>query len=239
MKHSGFPANYWLLSALVAALAMAQGCGTGEYEKRMQAKTWTRGLPGGGGAPSGPRADVPGVAATISPPANMEAQATPTNPPGANVAGLKAAYEGFVVDAAQGKQYYYCYLISAEAGADAMEPVLKSLQAAIQGDVNWEKKDSEEKGADGKPLKIRTAFAKGKQKFGYVTQGGEKQTSETDGVLQVWDREIQPGGAHLLIVWRVPAALATKQYVNPEERGRSMALSVAPKQAAPAGAAGK
>ncbi len=225
MKHSNCLANYWILTVVIAALVVAQGCGTGEYEKRMQAKRWA-GKSAGRGVPAGPKTEVPGMAATFSPPAGLEAMKTPTAPPGTNLPGLKAAYEGFVVDTQQGKRYYACYLIGADPGPDPMDSMLKSLEGAIQGGTQWAKSAN---GPDGKPAKIRTASARGMQKFRYVTAAGAEQFSETDGTFNVWDCEIQPGGAHLFIVWRVPSQLATKDYANPEGRGAAMALSVAPK----------
>jgi len=190
------------------------------------------------------RVEVPGVPAIVSLPMDMRpvdiaSRPKCAKPPNTDVPGLKATYECYRGGGAQGRDafhFYYCYLISADPATDAMGPVLERLGACIEGKAKWDSKDVEAQGPDGKPVKLRMASATGKQEFHFFipnSGAGVKiddtlPTSVMEGVLQVWDREIEPGGAHLFIVWRVPDQFAAKE-VNCYEFGKAMAASVTPK----------
>ena len=67
-------------TAVFAALAVAQGCGTGEYEKRMEAKTWAR-KTGGGGAAAVVRAQGSSNQNRLPTPGVLSAPASPPHHP--------------------------------------------------------------------------------------------------------------------------------------------------------------
>jgi len=216
MTHAnGRLSNRWPVVMLIAAVAVCQGCGTGEYEKRLEANMgrW------GGGAAAGPKTDVPGMPLAMQAPADMSlvpAGANPARakPPAINLPDLKATYEGVQPDSTQGKQHYYCYLAAGDPAA---------VTGGIPGAGQWE--DVNIQSPAGKWRKMRAAA---EQEFFYIDAKGQEQNSKMPGTVEVWDCQLQ-GGSHLLVIWRVPTALAAKEYANLDERAKALAASVSPK----------
>jgi hypothetical protein len=178
--------------------------------------------------------DVPSVSARLWIPVDMEIvdsrfHPKTAQPPCAEVSGLRATY------CKRTDPMSYCYLIIADPGPDVMGPMLERLGACIEGTAKWDFTEVHVQGVDGKRAKLRMASARGKQAFQRPSEGfghlkGDSwPVSSTEGVLHVVDRDMQPGGPHLMVVWRVPQQYAGQGQLNCEERGIAMAASVMPK----------
>lgn len=193
-------------ATLLLLVCIAQGCGTGAYRERMEARIAE--LRKGGGvtnvalyAPSQvgdtslwirvPRKFTQGM----TPGAAVNAQRI--QPP-ITLPGLKATWEGTVGSDGR-KLPFYCYLaVSDNDPAGAVQREIKQLYAGV--DVTW----SEVNDSAGRPWKQFRADLE----QDWIPQGqDDKELAKVslDGVFQVNYR--QEGSQYMIVAWRVPQSI--------------------------------
>lgn len=202
----------WLpaICLLAAAVTSAQGCGSGEYNRRLEQRVSTLGQESAF-AQLGNMTQIPGSPFFVSLPPGFEPLHEGLDPkrvriPFADFPERKVTYEAFVADAAQGKQHYYCYLATVPVGAvGGTDPV--------QGVINRARNVF---GNIGPPETVNVATptgqmvpwqkyrVSGKQVFRYTDAAGQERFPEMDGLLEIWSRKVDEAGAFVAIGWRVP-----------------------------------
>jgi len=196
-------------------ITLAGGCGTGDYERRLEARI--RELRQGSefselGAP----AEIPGTPLTVRLPQTFPqpltegeqgkgVDASRRKPPGITLPGPVNTYELFLDDDAGGKFAYYCYLAAYEAkGKDAKDPT-RSWKQQLANDLkepvpNWEQVAAQT--ADGRAVEWQRLRAIGEQSFYHVDKGGQGTAPKLRGALVLYYR--QEAGYNVIIGWRVP-----------------------------------
>jgi hypothetical protein len=223
---------------LVAAVVVGQGCGSSEYERRLQARVSTLGQESAF-AKVGNAVQPPGIGLSIAMPAEFQllpagADAKRAKIPFAELAELKATYEATQMDSAGGKQHYYCYLAAADpanfgGGIDPSQTLLNRIRNAFPT-ANI---------ANPAPTPVPTPSGKnetwqkfryvGKQPFYYVDKTNQEQYPEMEGALEVWSRRVDEAKCLFMIIWRVPT-VGGKDFVNLDQKAPLVAGSVTAKQ---------
>jgi len=210
-----------LLSAVVlSAMWVYPGCGTGEYNKRLDEWVQSGGQVGGAGL-----TPVPGTNVRLRIPADMTLASEGAQSPALlDAAGLKAAFEGSIEVEGGGKLPYYCYVVVPGAKSeDALQAIHKNAQGAQGFTISQEMEDFE---ANSK--KWKRFRATGAQSFQY-TGSDQQETREMDGVLEYWAWLDAPETG-LIVVWRMPDYL--KDYIGLDKMGPRLAGSVQVSEAA-------
>ena len=211
-----------LLTAVVAATGLlCQGCGVGEYEKRMEEYLATQG--------TGETADlrkpftleeIEGKEVRVRMPTAFEEAYTPTSDvdearkkiPFVELPGHQRTYEGFVEASDKSKTPYYCYL-----GARSLSGAVggkKRLLGRFANALTDFSKDAEidakdyfvtAEGSQSEWLKWR---ASGPMAFVKITKDGQEQAARADGVLEAYGK-VQDG-ILVMVAWRYPQSLADR-----------------------------
>lgn len=216
-KHS---ANRCLVAAVVLLLGTCLGCGTRQYEKRLEETVKRLGQES---AFTGmhPPAQLPGTQVMVQLPQFFDPSPLPedTDPgrlklPSIEVPDLKFTYEGSITDSEGGKIPFYCYLASSEK--DPQRRLQQQFQTAFpEKVVRWEEVDC--KAPDGGTRKWKRLQGAGKQqKFYYrdKEQNGEFRDMATTSEFYLR----QEGNFFVVIGWRVPTDI--EKYMGPEgDRG--------------------
>jgi len=220
-----------LAAALAVAVCLCQGCGTGEYERRLNQRVQTLGSESAF-AGLGQVVDLPGTPLQLSLPsalARVEAGAGRVNPPFMEIPDRKLTYEGFITDAQGGKQHYYCYVaistVAAVGEGSPINPIYNRTRAAFP-DLNVTTEDVHIKTPEGRAIVWQRFRFTGMQGFFYADQTGQQKSVDMDGILEVWARLEQEAGFHVIVVWRVPSGIAGKDYANLAERASLVAGSI-------------
>ncbi len=228
--HKLFSPFLLFLFALCFGLAFSavSGCGTGEYERRMEQRrvnklrleTKLRGLY----LPQ----DVPGTQVSFRLPRNLflESPLVEGAPVGGKpvdvrrvkpdklmtIPGLKLTYEGFV-DTEGVKLPYYCYVgvIDVQGGQMMEDPSLKmrtELAAQRKGDTvtNWQ--DVRLEAPDGQESLWKKLRAETQQEFFILDKAGQGQFKSMPGVLEVYLRAEMKYA--VVIAWRMPTSIEKK-----------------------------
>jgi len=216
---------------LLGVTGLSLGCGTGEYENRLQQRLATLGQDAAA-SEFGRAVAIPDSTLTISMPKDflpVDGGADPKRVkiPFADLPEWKATYEGAIEDSNKGKQHYYCYLAIAQGDNDP--------GAALHGRVNTAipntpaPADVQASGPGGKNETWRKFRATGKQAFWYVEGGGNGRMAEMDGVLEVWSRKVPEANCYVLFAWRAPVVNG-KDIAGLDQKAPLMAGSVAVKK---------
>ena len=116
-------------------------------------------------------------------------------------------FEGTVADSAGGKQHYYLYVGSVnigEGGNDDMTVFYNNVKYALRSLPALE--DAQLATPDGSTVACRKCRTTLPQVFYYTKPDGSGEYPlPMDGLLEIWDRKIEPAHKHLVMVWRVRA----------------------------------
>lgn len=221
-----------LVGVLLVLVGLSQGCGTGEYEKRLQQRVATMGQESAF-ADFGVPVPLPDSTLTVSMPKEFQLAAAGGDPkrvkiPFAEFPEWKATYEGGIEDAAKGKQHYYCYLGVAAGDNDPGAALHTRVSAAMPANTTAPA-DVQVPTPSGKKETWRKFRSTGKQAFWYTEANGQGRLADMDGLLEVWSRKVPEGNCFVMIVWRVPTVNG-KDFVNLDQKGPLMAGSVAVKK---------
>jgi hypothetical protein len=207
----------WILP--IAAACLCQGCGTGEYGKRMD-KTLT------GLRTSSPfnvlygPSDLKGTPATIRVPQSLgspaepktvepggENGADPAQPPLVKLYGLKSRWQMLTNDSDGGQVPYYCYLAAAPVDKGG-----KSMERRLAEDVNvgfpqtspaWQ--DVQCKTPDGGTIKLKRMTVSGTQPFACVNKEGTLVTKNLPSSFDVFLYATDT--LEVVIAWSVPTSI--------------------------------
>jgi hypothetical protein len=220
-----------LVGVLLVLVGVFQGCGTGEYENRLQQRVATMGQETAF-ADFGTPVPLPDSTLTVSMPKEFQPAPANADPkrvkiPFAELPEWKATYEGGIEDSAKGKQHYYCYLAVAAGDNDPGAALHGRVNAAMAGTPA--PADAQVPTPSGKQETWRRFRATGKQAFWYTEANGTGRLAEMDGILEVWSRKVPEGNCWVLIAWRVPTVNG-KDFVNLDQKGPLMAGSVTVKK---------
>jgi hypothetical protein len=200
-------------------LAVAVGCGSGEYEQRLEARVEQlekgssfRGLQNPVPVPETPLSVRLPAGFSTSPLVEgdmVEGQPVDSRrmqPGSLNTGYPLTPFEAFVTDDTGGKLAYYCYFGVADLtvrGADKMEFRILNRFADVFPDtkVAWE--DVAAPMPSGASIDWQRAEAASRQKFLYVTKEGGHEYRDLDAKLEIWVRRVED--KHLpIMIWRVP-----------------------------------
>jgi len=144
----------------------------------------------------------------------------------------KATYEASIVDGAGGKQHYYIYLCVADLSTLNPKDPMKFVELRLPQlfpNHNLKADRVSTKTMEGRGVEWDRLRVTAKQPFCYTQANGQDMMAEMDGILEVWGRSDPASNRYVMIGWRVPAALAGKDYADLDARGPLVAGSVGPK----------
>ncbi len=224
--------RYWLLFLLLPAMVLP-GCKR-EYERRLdlQVKELQKGSDFNV-LTQKVRFNFPSVPVTLFLPPDLavvDATADPRRskltiaaPLAENIVSDMVAYEGKVADSDKGEQHYYLYVGSVkleEGGIDDMMVFFNNVRTAFRSLPALEEVQVVK--PDGLTVACRKCRATLPQVFYYKKpKGGGDDYPQMDGLLEIWDRKIEPAHKHLVMVWRVPAQL--KDSIDFDKKARLVA----------------
>jgi hypothetical protein len=207
---------------VVTAAALA-GCGTSEYNGRLERKVEDLKKH----SPFATLADpvpVPGSAITLRLPKDMRpvSDANLMKIPFTPDLGVKAAYEGSLADANANKKLYFCYVVvlpPAAANQDQTIVLLDSFKQKLGGGggenaaVGWTSVNRPT--PDGGSSAWKYARLSGHQEFVYRDKKDKLQpAAKEDGLVEIWTPGDAKGGGTMAIVWRIPKAIEGPERVN-------------------------
>ena len=226
-----------LAAAVVVVVAACQGCGTGEYERRLNQRVPTLGAESGF-AKLDQVVDLPGTPLVLRLPGALQRLDESVNPsrlspPFMEIPDRKLTYEGSITDAQGGKQHYYCYVainsVAAIGEGSPIKPIYQRARSAFP-DMAASTEDVHIKTPEGRAIVWQKFSFTAKQGFSYTDQAGQQRSVDMDGILEVWARLEQEAGFHVMVIWRVPAGIAGKDYANLAERASLVAGSISVKR---------
>jgi hypothetical protein len=225
--------EHWLF-VLALALAALPGC-KGEYERRLDLLVNDLGK---GSAFNVLTQKVPiafpSASVTLSLPADLkevDAKADPKRlkltlaaPLADNTISDLRTFEGTVEDSVHGKQHYYLYVGSLnllEGGNDDMmvfQTILRRLMPSLS-----QPEDAAVVTRDGSMVTCRKCRGTAQQVFYYnkPPPGGDDYP-QVEGLLEIWDRKIEPAKKHLVMIWRVPTVQG-KDFIELDTKARLIA----------------
>jgi hypothetical protein len=212
----------------VLVFAVVSGCGTGEYERRLEARRTDKakieaklrtlylplevaGTPVSVRLPKTIFLDPPLVEGALVGGKPVDLRRVK---PGklVTIPGLKLTYEGFV-DSEGVKLPYYCYVgvIDAQGGQVVEEAALKihkELAAQRPQDTSMTWQDLRVETLDGSEGDWKKMRAESNQEFFTPDKAGQGQFKSMPGVLEVYLRVEAKSG--IVIAWRMPASIENK-----------------------------
>src|SRR3989304_1525076 len=205
-------------AALIQLLGICWGCGTGEYERRLEGRIAEIKTESKFNFLSQPR-DVPDTQVSIripqefkSPPLveGGEIEGKPIDPrrvkPNViNIPGLKLTFEGFIEDANKGKQPYYLYIGVTTDERRANYPRIMVSELKSKSNTTTELSDLQAPTPQGRSLDWRKCRATGNQEFFYVPLEGEPSFRRMPGIIDLlfYDQ----GDILVIMAWRMPSGL--------------------------------
>jgi hypothetical protein len=233
-RRTGPAGGHWLL--LLALLAAGlPGC-KGEYENRLEK---LKGELGKGSdfnnvLTQKVAINFPSASVTLSLPADLTEVNAKADPQRAKLTlgvaldekmlGDLHTYEGAVDDAVHGKQHYYLYVGSVdlvEGGSDDLTVFCNNLRRVIPSLSPLD--DVSVITRDGLAVTCRKCRATLQQVFYYTNSKGGDEYPPMEGLVEIWDRKIEPAKKHLVMVWRVPNALQGKEYIDLDKKAKLIA----------------
>ena len=228
------PAGGHGLLLLALLLGVLPGC-KGEYERRLDLlvdelrknsgfNVLTQSVP----------INFPSASVTLSLPADLaevDAKADPQRskltiaaPLAENILDEMHTYEGTVADSDKGEQHYYLYVGSINLGEGANDNMVafwSRVKDVIRSLPKWEEVQVTTR--DGSMVTCRKCRGTAKQVFYYKKpEGGGDDYPQMEGLLEIWDRKIEPAKKHLVLVWRVPT-VEGKDYIELDKKARLVA----------------
>ena len=248
MSKSGKRCGGRPLAVVVAAVVACGclGCGTAEYERRLNApKTPV----GSGSAATGQHelyapSPLEGTPFSVRVPTvfggsfregsvvdGQPVDKRRVHPPFLTVPGLKLTYEAFTKDSAGGKQPYYCYLAAVEESSRSQDSLADTIRKEIRGGLgdraaDWQ--DAQSRSVEGLPTSWKKIRGAADQEFYYVDQAGVKKYVRVPGIIELWMRS--QGGYVIIIGWRVPETIAGPNYVGLDQKAQLVAGTVTVKK---------
>lgn len=208
-----------LVAAVAAAGLLCQGCGRGEYERRMEQFLTNQGA-GGGVKLYDPftldtiqgkeiRVQMPLVFKDPPYTPDVDRNEARKKIPFVELSGHKRTYEGFVVAQDGSKTPYYCYLAAIDLSREGravgqMKRALTTFSpsATTDGQKFFAK-------ADGSQSEWSYWRASGPMDFIKITKDGREEKVLGDGTLEVFGQTDDK--VLLLVAWRYPESLAGYQ----------------------------
>ena len=205
-------------SAACCLLLLLCGCGTSEYERRLESRPTTSKFD----ELYGPQ-ELPGVPVSVRVPVLFKASplvegalvdGKPIDPRRVKpslvaLPGLKLTYEAFIEDSEGGKLPYYCYVgalnISNNRGPKPENSIHNELagRPAYESLTEWadyQGETPEGRGNDWK--KVRCAS---EQDFMYTDKNGKQDFRQMPGVIDIFLHE--EAGMLVVIAWRMPKSI--------------------------------
>jgi hypothetical protein len=231
-RRTGPAGRHWLLFLLLLVMVLP-GC-KHEYERRLalQVEELRKGSDFNQLTQKVPL-NFPSASVTLFLPpdlAAVDAKADPqrskltiTAPLAENILSDMLTYEGKVTDSAKGEQHYYLYVGSVkleEGGIDDMLVFLNNVRSAIRSLPALEEVQVATR--DGSTVTCRKCRATVPQVFYYIEPGKPGDYRQMEGLLEIWDRKIEPAHKHLVMVWRVPTVQG-KDYIGLDKMARLVA----------------
>jgi len=229
--------NRCLVAGMILLLGNCLGCGTKDYEARLQ----RRGRELAEGSVFNemhPARKLPNTSVSIRVPPKFKAMPLPEDtdtqqlkPPlpedSVLVKGLKLTYEGAITDSEGGQMSFYCHLITIDSSYFGTRRPVDSLSRVVKRDFS-ESADRPTnvqcQTPEGLEQTWHKVHATGVQKFRYVNSQGQSEFRDTEGVMDLYVRK--EGEVTIVILWRVPTYLTGKDFVGIDEWGPVMAGSV-------------
>jgi hypothetical protein len=199
--------------SVVGLLTALVGCGSGEYEKRLEANV---GQVKKGSSFRGmqPATSLPGVPVSVRLPEQLDGPPLVEGSgvedrrrlvPNAKLPGLCMTVEGFVTDSEGGKIAYYGYFGAADLSgpiARDYDRLIRAVILAVCPDATPSWSPVEGQTPAGAAVEWQRAEATSQQEFYYVDSSGNADYRTTNGRFEVWTR--REGGYLLIMAWRVP-----------------------------------
>jgi hypothetical protein len=197
------------LAPVALLLGTCTGCGTRGYEERLNETVKQLGKESAFSRMY-PPVQLPGTPVMVQLPRFLGESPLPEGsdprrlkPPSIDLPDLKSTYEGFIVDTAEGKQHFYCYLAATKK--DPERQLQQQFQAALPDTVaEWQPADCET--PDGGSVRWRRVEGTSKeQEFYYVEKEGRESFRKMPAKMLLYLR--QEGDLFLLIGWRLPSSI--------------------------------
>lgn len=206
-------------------LGILYGCGTSDYERRLDARVTEYKNESKFNILSSP-ADVPGTPVSIRIPQDFK------NPPltaGAEVDGkpvearriepevislpeLKLTYEGFIEDANHGKLPYYLYVAVTSDPRRANFPRTMRLELSNKFPDATELSEIRTPTPEGRDINWKKCRATGNQEFYYISPEGKAQFLQMNGLIELLFLEDKENDVLVILAWRMPASI--EQSIN-------------------------
>lgn len=205
------PFTRGLIGGLALLLGVCPGCGTPEYERRLDA-TLKRLREGSEFVKyMDPPRQLSGTPVRVQLPAPFEGSLLPDEadarrlePPGIDVPDRKATYEWWITDSRGGKIPFYCYLAATDE--DPGRRMARQVRGAFpdSGIIRWERADCET--PDGRTIAWQRIEGSGEnQAFYYVDPQGQGEFRKLNSKVVFYTR--QEGGLFVVIGWRLPTTI--------------------------------
>jgi hypothetical protein len=232
-RRTGPAGGLWLFLVTLLAAGLA-GC-TGEYEKRLGARTdelrnnsdfkvLTKSVP----------FNFPAASVTLALPADLievDAKADPQRlklmlaaPLADNNLSEMRTFEGEVKDQAGGKQHYYLYVGSinlAAGGNDDMELFRANVRNVARALSPMQ--DVQVPTRDGLMVTCHKCRAVLPQVFYYTKPDGSgAYPPPVEGLIEIWDYPIESAKKHLVLVWRAPT-VQDKDFIDLDKKAKLIA----------------
>jgi len=199
--------------SLAGLLVVLVGCGSGEYEKRLEAHV-SQVKKGSSFRGMQPATSLPGVPVSVRLPEQLDKPPLVEGSgvedrrrlvPKAMLPGLRMTIEGFAADSAGGKIAYYGYFGAADLSgpiARDYDRLIRSVILAVCPDATPTWSPVEGQTPSGAAVEWQRAEGTSQQEFYYVDASGKADYRLTNGRFEVWTR--RDGGYLLIMAWRVP-----------------------------------
>lgn len=202
--------------SFLGVLALLVGCGSGEYEARLEAHV-DQLKKGSSFRGMQPPVSLPGVPVSVRLPEQLDkpplvegsgVDARRRKVPGTNLLGLKMTVEGFVTDSDGGKIAYYGYFGAADLSHPTARDYERQLRAAIlavcpDATPNWSLVEGQTPA--GAAVEWQRAEGTGEQEFYYLDASGNESYRQMPGRFEVWTRREE--GYLLIMAWRIPTSI--------------------------------
>lgn len=211
---------------LLLALLVCSGCGTREYERRLESsasKLRTQAkfnelygeqvLPGTPVAVRVPKIFTESPLVEGVPVGGKPVDPIRVKPTQVTLPGLKLTYETFIDDPEGRKMPFYCYVGTVDLAdgkikdpAGAMRKQLEESNPKPESLTNWT--DVQAHTPDGRSIPWKQLRCIGKQDFFCKNKAGQEQTVNESGVLEI--NLCEEGNYLIVIAWRAPASIEQK-----------------------------
>jgi hypothetical protein len=253
--------NKYLAAFAVLFLIFSGGCGTGDYEQRLDKRIKELKVGSKFNLLSSP-IDVPGTQVSICIPqkndSNQKAFETSLsggfeNPPLQDsvspdgkpidpkrlkpnvleLTDLKLTFEGFVPDAKQGKQPYYLYVAVNSRSSRGNIPKVMQIDLGSKMKDATPLTDLKAETPEARDILWQETQATGNQQFYYVKPDGQGQFVQLNGTIEVMFHD--ENDALVILIWRWPAGIDKSIDFKSWMEMTAGCVKVKPKTPAPGG----